>query len=185
MRTQVCSLASLSGLRIWHCCKLRCRLQMWLGSGVAMAVAGRCRSNLTPSPGTSFSFPPLLGQHLQHMEVPELGVELELQLPAYTTATATPDPSCGCDLNHSSWQCRILNPPIEARERTCATPAVHTTAVTPPGFYLLRGEETPRMTVPLHQREDLRLECLVGALPCVNLERHVTVFTRSLDVSSA
>ena len=30
------------------------------------------------------------------MEVPRLGVELELLLPAYTTATATPDPSaCG------------------------------------------------------------------------------------------
>ena len=26
------------------------------------------------------------------MEVPRLGVKLELQLPAYTTATATPDP---------------------------------------------------------------------------------------------
>ena len=32
-----------------------------------------------------------LGPHLWHMEVPRLGVELELQLPAYTTATATPD----------------------------------------------------------------------------------------------
>ena len=32
------------------------------------------------------------------MEVPRLGDELELQLPAYTTATATPDPSCVCDL---------------------------------------------------------------------------------------
>ena len=30
-----------------------------------------------------------LGSHLQHMEVPRLGVELELQLPAYATATAT------------------------------------------------------------------------------------------------
>ena len=30
----------------------------------------------------------LLGPPLQHMEVPRLGVELELQLPAYTTATA-------------------------------------------------------------------------------------------------
>ena len=29
-----------------------------------------------------------LGPHLQHMEVPGLGVKLELQLPAYTTATA-------------------------------------------------------------------------------------------------
>ena len=28
-----------------------------------------------------------LGLHLQHMEVPRLGVESELQLPAYTTAT--------------------------------------------------------------------------------------------------
>ena len=30
-------------------------LQMWLGSGVAVAVveAGSCSSNLTPSPGTS------------------------------------------------------------------------------------------------------------------------------------
>ena len=30
--------------------------------------------------------------HPRHMEVPKLGVESELQLPAYTTATATPDP---------------------------------------------------------------------------------------------
>ena len=35
------------------------------------------------------------------MEVPGLGVELELQLPAYTTVTATPDPSCICDVGHS------------------------------------------------------------------------------------
>jgi len=33
-----------------------------------------------------------LGPHSQHMEVPRLGVQLELQLPAYATATATPDP---------------------------------------------------------------------------------------------
>ena len=30
--------------------------------------------------------------HLWHREVPRLGVESELQLPAYTTATATQDP---------------------------------------------------------------------------------------------
>ena len=35
-----------------------------------------------------------LGLHLWHMEVPRLGVKSELQLPAYTTATATPDLSC-------------------------------------------------------------------------------------------
>ena len=34
-----------------------------------------------------------LGPHLWHMEVPRLGVESELQLPAYATATATGDPS--------------------------------------------------------------------------------------------
>ena len=38
----------------------------------------------------SFSFC-FLGPHLQCMEVPRLGVELELQLLAYTTATATWD----------------------------------------------------------------------------------------------
>ena len=54
-----------------------------------------------------------------HMEVPRLRVESELQLPAYTTAEATPDPNCIYDLHYSSWQCRILNPLSEARERTC------------------------------------------------------------------
>ena len=41
MRTQVQSLASLSGLRIWHCPELWCRLQMQLGSCVAVALAHR------------------------------------------------------------------------------------------------------------------------------------------------
>ena len=36
-----------------------------------------------------------------HVEVPRLGVELELQLLAYETATAIPDLSCICDLHHS------------------------------------------------------------------------------------
>ena len=34
-----------------------------------------------------------LGLRLQHMEVPRLGVELELKLPAYTVDTATLDPA--------------------------------------------------------------------------------------------
>ena len=62
------------------------------------------------------------GPRLQHMEVPKLGLELELQLPAYTTATAAatamPDPSRACDLHHSSRQCWILNPLSRARDRT-------------------------------------------------------------------
>ena len=55
--------------------------------------------------------------HLQHMEVPRLGFKSELQLPAYTIATATPDPSHICDLHHSSWQRRILSPLNEARDQ--------------------------------------------------------------------
>ena len=53
------------------------------------------------------------------MEVPRLGVKSELQLLAYTTATAMPDLSYVCDLHHNSWQLQILNPMSEARDRTC------------------------------------------------------------------
>ena len=56
--------------------------------------------------------------HLQQMEVHRLGVELELQLPAFTTATTTADLSCIWDLCHSVWQCWILNPLNEARDQT-------------------------------------------------------------------
>ena len=56
--------------------------------------------------------------HLQHVEFPGLGVKLELQLPAYTIATATLDLSHICDLHHSSWQSQILNSLSEARDRT-------------------------------------------------------------------
>ena len=59
-----------------------------------------------------------LGPHLRHMEVSRLGIELELQLLAYTTAIATPDPSCICDLRGSLRQYRILNPLREARNQT-------------------------------------------------------------------
>ena len=62
-----------------------------------------------------FLFVCFLGPSLWHMEVPRLGVELELQLPAYATTTAMPDPSYICDLQCSSWQCWILNPLSEAR----------------------------------------------------------------------
>ena len=59
-----------------------------------------------------------LGPHLQPVEVPRVGVSLELQLPAYATATAMPDPSHICDLHHRLWQHRILNPLNKARDRT-------------------------------------------------------------------
>ena len=53
------------------------------------------------------------------MEVPRLGVQSELLLLAYARATATPDPSCVCDLHHSLWQCQILNPLSKARDQIC------------------------------------------------------------------
>ena len=55
------------------------------------------------------------GPFLWHVEVPRLGVQSELQLPAFTTATAMPDLSCVCDLHHNSRQSRILNSLSEAR----------------------------------------------------------------------
>ena len=49
-----------------------------------------------------FFFPCFLGWHLWHMEVPRSGVEWELRLLTYTTATATGDLSGLCELCHSS-----------------------------------------------------------------------------------
>ena len=59
-----------------------------------------------------------LGPHLRHMEVPRLGVQSELQLPAYTAATATPDLSCIRDLPRTFRPRQILNPLSEAGNRT-------------------------------------------------------------------
>ena len=56
--------------------------------------------------------------HPHHMEVSRVGLELELWVPAYTTATATPDLSLTCDLHRSSRQRRILNPPSGTRDQT-------------------------------------------------------------------
>ena len=49
-----------------------------------------------------------LEPYSRHMEVSRLGVESELQLPAYITTTATPDLSLVCDLQSSSQQARSL-----------------------------------------------------------------------------
>ena len=65
-------------------------------------VTGETMSNMNA--GSSIYF---WGPYPWHMEVPRLRVESELQLLAY--ATATPDPSCVCDLHHSSWQ-RQMDP---------------------------------------------------------------------------
>ena len=60
-----------------------------------------------------FSF---LWPHLQHMEIPGIGVKQELQLQSYTTTTAKLDPSYIYDLYHSLQQCQILKPPSEGRD---------------------------------------------------------------------
>ena len=75
-----------------------------------------------------------LGPHLQPVEVPRLGVQSELQLPVYTTATATPDPSHvfdphQCSQHHSSQQHWILNPLSQARDQTCASAATPAAAI--------------------------------------------------------
>ena len=60
-----------------------------------------------------------LGPYLQHMKVPRLGVDSELQLLAYTTAAAMPDLSQVCDMHHRAQQHQILNPLSEASYRIC------------------------------------------------------------------
>ena len=56
-----------------------------------------------------FSFP------FWPLEVLRLGFESELRQLAHATAIVTWDPSCVCDLHHSMWQHRILDPLSEAR----------------------------------------------------------------------
>ena len=59
--------------------------------------------------------------HPQHVEAPRLGAESELQLPAYTTATATWDPSCDGDLYNSSWQRGIPDSLSKTRDQTTSS----------------------------------------------------------------
>ena len=64
-----------------------------------------------------FYFILFLEPHRRHMEIPRLGVKSELELPAYTTATAMWGRSHVC--YHSSQQCQIPNPLSHARDQTC------------------------------------------------------------------
>ena len=85
----------LRGLRLWdgHCCD----------SGYS------CGMGLISSLETSAFW---------HVRVSRLGVKLELQLQAHTTAKAMPNLSSMCDLLHSSRQRCTLNPLSEARDQT-------------------------------------------------------------------
>ena len=73
--------------------------------------------HIYPSPNLFVLFCLLLGPQPQHMEVPRLGVQLELQLLACTIVTAMWDPSHVCNLYPGSQQCQFLNPLREARDR--------------------------------------------------------------------
>ena len=59
-----------------------------------------------------------LGLHLCHIEFPRLGARSELQLLAYATAMAMPDPSHLCDLCHSGGNTKSFNLLSKARDRT-------------------------------------------------------------------
>ena len=63
---------------------------IYLGSVMALDLFKLC-SSLSMLKAEVFSF---LRPHLWHMEVLRIGVELELQLPAYAAAMARPDPNC-------------------------------------------------------------------------------------------
>ena len=64
----------------------------FLTSGQSVQDINQCTRNYLLPPLFIYLFIYcFLGPHPQHMEVPRLGVESELQLLAYTTASATQD----------------------------------------------------------------------------------------------
>ena len=85
---------------------------------VALTLTWQTRARCVQASFPPSFLPPFLPPNLWRMEVPRVGVESELQLLAYTTATATPDPSCVCDLHHGSWQRWILNLLRKSRDQT-------------------------------------------------------------------
>ena len=85
-----------------------CTLPGHLGSKGLVRLNEAALSSCNLIPHDFFLF--FLGPHLRHLEVPRLGVKLELQLLTYTTTyTAKEDLSHRCDLHHSSWEHQILN----------------------------------------------------------------------------
>ena len=88
----------------WHTCVfincLLCKLN-------AEPLASSSMFLISPTTSSPFFFF-FLWPHVQHMEVPRLGAELELQLPAHATATTTRDPSHVCELRHCLHPHQIL-----------------------------------------------------------------------------
>ena len=93
--------------------------------------------------------------HHQHMEVPRVGVKSELQLPACTTATATPD------LSHSLWQCQILitpaRPGIEPTSPQTLCPVLNPLSH--------NGNSKPHSLVVVTGRPNLSLDVPSASMP--------------------
>ena len=135
------------------------------------------------------------------MEVPRLGVESELQLPAYSTATQ--DPNRICYLHHSSWQHRILNPLWEARDPTWVlmdTNQVHycwATMGTPVASFNIKGHLSSSLRrgyyfccclavsmacVSSQARDWTHASAAIQAVPVRFLSHCTTVGTPALDI---
>ena len=114
------------------------------------------------------------------MEVPSLGVKLELQPLAYTTITATWALSHICNLHHSTQQHWILNPLSEARDQTCVfmdTSQIHfcCTKMGTPGFseFSCGLYTTPLLVWGCYQASS----CLgPTSFPCLTLAHPLSVF---------
>ena len=94
----------------------------WAGDQTCIVTPQRCHRSRCATAGTlinpfSFFFFLFRAAQMAHGSSWARG-ESELQLLAYTAATAKPDLSCICDLRHSLWQCWILNPLSKARDLT-------------------------------------------------------------------
>lgn len=131
-----------------------------------------------------FDFFCFLGLHLLHMEVSRLGVKLELQQLAYTTATATPDPSRICDYTAAHSNARSLTywvrPGIEPAPSWILVRFVTTEAqrVCPPSLFPVRlqgsppGPLTARPDTDLGNSQSLSHKWLLNALsPLINWHR--------------
>ena len=67
-----------------------------------------------------FFFLVFLGPHPQYMEVPRLECAIgAVAAGLHHIHSKARSELCVSDLHHSSWQCRILNPLIEAGDPTC------------------------------------------------------------------
>ena len=85
---------------------------------------------------------------MRPMEVPRLGVESELQLLAYTTATETWDLSHFSDLHQSSQQCGIRNLLSKARDGTYIRMRIHFCSATMGIFFFFLDPHPCHMEVP-------------------------------------